>query len=230
MTKVEYKEFSSKEDLEFEFFKELDIDTEVIEKEVKTKLNGLFGGYSYGNRLNFVKIVKIIERRIIGFDLYSEKNFFVFGEVIDLKVGDIINFSENDRRYNKDYTAEIFKIDEEVFNKEFLEECSKKLGDYTLDIDKLQLDVLKREDIEKQIQNRLKAIEETKETAKQEETDREKQERESEEKYVKEGILDLGKKMKINKNVLEYEESGDGYSVRQWGDLSDGVSRLSVKE
>ena len=123
MKETKYKEFSNKEELELEFFKELDLETKGVDEEFKTKLNNLFGYYS---ELNLIKIIKIIDRKIIGYEQkYNGGVYFVFDEVLDLKVGDIINFKAqktDDFRYNrKEDTEKIFKINKEVLKKEFLE-------------------------------------------------------------------------------------------------------------
>ena len=159
MKEIKYKEFSDKEDLELEFFKELDLETKGINEEIKNKLNNLFG---YHSILTLIKVIKIIGRKIIGYkQSYNRGDYFVFNEVLDLKVGDIINFEEvGEKNYyeGKEDTAKIFKIDREVLDEEFLNKCYKKIknGTELLDTDILNLEILKKEDIEKEIEKKLK--------------------------------------------------------------------------
>lgn len=207
MKEIKYKEFSNKEDLELEFFKELDLEIENIEEEIKNKLNSLFGYYS---DLTLIKIIRIIDRRIIGEKPnYNGRDYFVFNEVLDLKVGDIIHFDAqktDEYRYRKEEdTAKIFKMDKEVLNKEFLEKCYNKIKDSTekLDIDTLNLEILKREDIEKKIEGILKKKKVEIKKGKKEEISKEEKERKLKEKYEKESVGVFSNGIKINKNIIE---------------------------
>jgi len=207
MKEIKYKEFSDKENLELEFFKELDLETEEIDDEIKTKLNDLFG---YSSNLKIIKIIKIIDRKIIGYKSgYNKGDYFVFNEVLDLKVGDMINFdaqNTDEHRYeNKEDTAKIFKIDKEVLNKKFLDECYKKIKDSTerLDKDTLNLEILKKEDIEKEIEKILKKGKVEKKKEKKEEVSKEEKERKLKEEYEKESVGEFSNGTKVNKNVIE---------------------------
>ena len=158
MIKIKYKEFDSKEELEFEFLKELDIEEELVEENITNSFGRIF------YNINLVKILKIIERKIIFLDnnSYGQGDYLVFNEnkSLNLKVGDVINFEPNEshNRYasgNEDKDADIFKIDNEVLDITFLEKCKKRLEGYS-SITKPNSNILKREDFEKKIEYLIK--------------------------------------------------------------------------
>ena len=196
MVKIEYKKFTNIEKLEFELFKEIDISlTEPIDKSLKEKFNDLFGRYY--NNTTFQVVLKIIGNQVVCCDGYY---YSLFDNILNLNIGEVF--------FLKDY--EIFKVETSILDEKFLDKCSKKLEQTrTLDINDLKIkgDLLKKEDIEKEIKRvinetekeRLDELQE-----KKEEKERESGKYEEKIKYEKESILNSkNNDEKVNKNEIE---------------------------
>ena len=196
--KTKYEEFRNIEDLEFGFFKELDIkeDENDSNEDIKEKISDLFS-YHYNSSLNLIDIIKIVDRRIIGYNINGRDNYIVFNEILNLKVGDMINFSKI-----SDEEAEIIKIDEEILNEEFLKGCKKKLKGSEISIDRIKVDVLKREDIEKEIEKVVAIIKTENKEAKKREKVREKEVDNLKEKYEKDGLFQKNN-LKVSDKTIE---------------------------
>ncbi len=214
MVKIEYDKFGGLEELEFKFFKELNIDLlKPVEEEIGSKINSLFSNYK---TFNLLIALKLIDNKVICSD---GDEFYLFDNILNLKDGEIICL--------KRYDNEIFKIEKDILNEKFLDECRNKLGDYKeLDENiKIKNNFLKKEDIEKEIERVIKETEYEKEDIEKEiervikETEYEKEERlkekkeeeekekegyEEKKKYEKESIFNSNKKsVKVNKNEIE---------------------------
>lgn len=209
MTETNYKECNNIEDLELEFFKELDIkedyDREKEEygddEEIRDNLKDLFGGYSYPN-LNLYKIIKIIDRKIIGYNIDNyQGKYIIFDDILDLKVGDMIDVTKI-ADYNNKRKARIMKIDEKVLNKEFLQASKRNLGGEKINMTTFRFDVLTRKKLKRQIKSvqKRKEIQEKINKIRQEKEN--KKEEEIQRKWEKENI-GIFPRVSVNKNILE---------------------------
>ena len=123
MVEIKYKSFDSKEDLEFELFKELDFGEETIDEDLESNMGRIL---NMGN-LFLLKVIKILDRRIICFSCtnryiyHGDMGYFIFNEVksLNLGVGDIINF-EKDSEFNEKKRKKKKKNIKTLKKKEFL--------------------------------------------------------------------------------------------------------------
>ena len=140
--------FDDKDEMEFYLLEELKIDK--IDGATKTKLevlsnkldklNNMFKTYS--SFIFPIKIISVLDNNKViavgGHSDYNYDDYFIFENVMGLKVGDYI--------YRDSYMNYVFKIEDGVLNSKFLDKIEKDMpGDYddyinsSLDADKLKI-------------------------------------------------------------------------------------------
>lgn len=194
--RIECKEFNNVEEVELHFFKELDIlYLKPVDEEIENKFNDLFSGYR--KDFNFLIVLKVINNEVI---CCNDEKFYMFNNLLNLNEGEII--------FRKNYEYNLFKIDKNILNKEFLEECLEKLGNNHLEEDdEIKKDILTKKDIEERIEKVITETEFEKQQRlkeKQEEKEKENEDYERKKKYEEESILkEGGNDIKVNKNKIE---------------------------
>ena len=195
MVNIEYEKFNNIEELEFKIFKELNISLkEPIDISLRDKFNELFSKYC--NIGTFLIVCETTNKQVICGDEYY---YYLLDNILNLNIGETF-LLKND---------EIFRVETSILNESFLDECLKKLeNSRKLNIDDLAIkgDLLKKEDIEKGVEETINETEKDrldKLQEKKEEKEKEKGIYEERKKYEEESIFESkGENIRIDKDKI----------------------------
>ena len=161
-TKMKYKAYKDKEEMEFENFKEIEFDygNENLQEE-REELNDLLSLSSNG--FEIYEVVKIIDNKVLAFNsYYSSGGLMEFENTNNFKGGETIIIDSGSEEINS-----IKVVSEEVLDKKYIEEQEKYKDDKNIwirELDFTTTDTITKESIkdmfEEQIQRRKKQKEE----------------------------------------------------------------------
>ena len=115
------KILESLEDVEFELFKEIKPNGDIIEGDISNKLEDYFDGENV-----LLRVIKILDGKVIGHRnknrIYSKNEYYLFENLHNSKENDILLVSVEGFDIKN-----VFCVKEEVCNLKFLHECSEKI-------------------------------------------------------------------------------------------------------